>query len=141
MKTWGLVGGKLKKTVFVSIILCKNETFTRELSGFNVNSCSQKYTFWGDHLHYMCHHMSKMSLLICWLNGKLLRNRVTLHKEQIKHEKYRQLKVSEHLAKCSNESFNIIPIYKCENTTRLFRDNKKQDIIKFLRPELDSSYH
>ena len=67
--------------------------------------------------------------------------KVTLHKEQIKHEKYRQLKVSEHLAKCSNGSFNIMPIYKCENTTRQFTENKEQDIIKFLRPELNSSYH
>ena len=71
-----------------------------------------------------------------------LRSRVMLHKEQIKHDKYRQLKVSEHLAKCSNGSFNITPIYKCENTTRLFREKKKkQDIPKFLRPELNSSYH
>ena len=33
-----------------------------------------------------------------------------------------------------------MPIYKCENTTRLFRENKEQDVIKFLRPELNSSY-
>ena len=34
-----------------------------------------------------------------------------------------------------------MPTYKCENTTRLFRENKEQDIIKILRPELNSSYH
>ena len=31
-----------------------------------------------------------------------LRNRVTVHKEQIKYEKYRQVNVSDQLAKCSN---------------------------------------
>ena len=30
-----------------------------------------------------------------------LRKRVTLHKEQIQHEEYRQVKVSEHLPKCN----------------------------------------
>ena len=34
-----------------------------------------------------------------------------------------------------------MPLYKCENTTRLFRETKEQDIIKLLRPELNSSYH
>ena len=70
-----------------------------------------------------------------------LRNRVTVHKEQIKHEKYRQINVSEHLARCSNGSFNIMPIYKCENTTRIFRENKEQEIIKLLKLELNSSHH
>ena len=59
----------------------------------------------------------------------------------IKHEKYRQINVSEHLARCSNGSFNIMPIYKCENTTRIFRENKEQEIIKLLKPELNSSHH
>ena len=33
-----------------------------------------------------------------------------------------------------------MPIYKCENTARLFKENKEQDIINFSRPELNSSY-
>ena len=93
-------------------------------------------------------HYSYMSYVIicpkchCFYVGQTehLWNRVTLHKEQIKHEKYIQLKISELLAKCSNGSFNIMPIYKCENTTTLFRENKEQDIIKFFRPEPNSSY-
>ena len=66
---------------------------------------------------------------------------VTVQKEQIKHEKYRQINVSAHLARCSNGSFNIMPIYKCEKTTRIFRENKEQEIIKLLKPELNSSHH
>ena len=33
-----------------------------------------------------------------------------------------------------------MPIYKFENTIRLFRENKEQDVIKLLTPELNSSY-
>lgn len=67
-----------------------------------------------------------------------LRNRVTLHREQIRHEQYRHLKVSEHLAKCSDGNFKIMPIYKCENTTKLFRESKEQEIMKILKPQLNS---
>ena len=37
-----------------------------------------------------------------------LRNRVTVHKEQIKHEKYRHLHVSEHLNLCNGGNFKSI---------------------------------
>ena len=67
-----------------------------------------------------------------------LRNRVTLHREQINHERYRHLAVSEHLAQCSKGKFKIMPIYQCENMNRLFRESKEQNIINILQPDLNS---
>jgi hypothetical protein len=55
-----------------------------------------------------------------------LRKRVTLHKEQIRHEEYRHLKVSEQLNMCNNGIFKIMPIYQCINTDRLFREMKEK---------------
>jgi ribosomal protein L31 len=52
-----------------------------------------------------------------------LRKRVTVHKEQIHHERYRHLFVSEHIAKCNGGKFNIMPIYQCQNPNRLFRES------------------
>ena len=43
-----------------------------------------------------------------------LRNKVTLHKEQITHEQYRHLLVSKQLAECSEGKFEIMPIYQCK---------------------------
>jgi hypothetical protein len=33
----------------------------------------------------------------------------------------------------------IMPIYKCENTTKLFRESKEHEIIKILEPHLNSN--
>ena len=55
-----------------------------------------------------------------------LRKGVTLHKEQIRHEEYRHLKVSEHLNMCNNGIFKIMPIYQCINADRLFREMKEK---------------
>ena len=38
-------------------------------------------------------------------------------------------------------SHRMMPIYKCKNTTRIFRENKEQEIIKLLKPDLKSSHH
>lgn len=66
-----------------------------------------------------------------------LRKRVTLHREQISHQEYRHLEVSKHLAQCNNGEFQIMPIYQCKNATRLFRETKEQEIIGFLKPDLN----
>lgn len=55
-----------------------------------------------------------------------LRNRVTLHKEQIKHDRYRHLHVSEHLKSCNNGNFKICPIYHCQDASRIVRETKKK---------------
>ena len=65
-----------------------------------------------------------------------LRNRVTLHKEQIKHEQYRHLPVSKHLPTCNNEMFRIMPIYQFSNNNRIERESKESNIISILEPKL-----
>ena len=55
-----------------------------------------------------------------------LRNRVSLHKEQIKHEQYRHLPVSKHLHRCNNGMFRIMPIYQRSNNNRIERGNLKK---------------
>ena len=67
-----------------------------------------------------------------------LRNRLTLHKEQIKHEQYRHLPVSKHLHRCNNEMLRIMPIYQCSNNNRIGRESKESDIvgISILEPKM-----
>ena len=67
-----------------------------------------------------------------------LRNRVTLHKEQIKHEQYRHLPVSKHLHRCNNGMFRIMPIYQCSNNNRIERESKESNIISILEPKLNA---
>ena len=67
-----------------------------------------------------------------------LRNRVTVHKEQIKHNKYRLLQVSEHLNSCNGGNFKICPIYNLYNGTRLSRRSKEKEIISILKPDLNT---
>ncbi len=66
-----------------------------------------------------------------------LRKRVTLHREQIKHEKYRHLPVSHHMANCNDGDFKIIPIYLFFNTNRKQLEQKEKEIIEILKPELN----
>lgn len=68
-----------------------------------------------------------------------LRKRVTLHKEQIRHKEYRHLKVSEHMDSCNKGNFEIMPIYQCMNTNRLFRETKEKELISILKPDLNSN--
>jgi len=52
--------------------------------------------------------------------GDILRNRMTLHRQQIREPKYCVLHVSEHIAKCAKRTpiqFEIIPFYKLALTT------------------------
>ena len=68
-----------------------------------------------------------------------LRKRVMVHKEQINHEEYRCLSVSKHIEKCSGGDFKIMPIYQCDNSNRLTRESKEQNIITLLQPDLNSN--
>ena len=68
-----------------------------------------------------------------------LRQRVTLHRQQINHEEYSHLAVSEHIRRCSNGNFQIMPIYQCDShSSRLTRELKERDIITILQPDLNS---
>ena len=78
-----------------------------------------------------------MQQLLRWPDRNLWK-RVTFHKEQIQHGEYRHLKISEHLAKCNNGYFKIMPIYHCNYPDRLFREAKEQEIITILEPDLNN---
>ena len=67
-----------------------------------------------------------------------LRNRVTLRKEQIKHEQYRHLPESKHLHRCNNGMFRIMPIYQCSNNNRIERESKESNIVSILEPKLNA---
>ena len=68
-----------------------------------------------------------------------LRQQVTLHRQQINHEEYSHLAVSEHIRRCSNGKFQIMPIYQCDShSSRLIRESKERDIITILQPDLNS---
>ena len=58
-----------------------------------------------------------------------LRNRVTVHKGQIKHDEYGHLNVSKHLKSCTNGKFKIFPIYNCHGANRLIREAKEKEVI------------
>ena len=66
-----------------------------------------------------------------------LRNRVTLHRQQIKHEQYRHLTVSKHIAQCSNGNFRIMPILKCTGQSRVQLECNEKCIIILLQPGLN----
>ena len=68
---------------------------------------------------------------------KNLRKRVTLHRQQIHHEEYRHLTVSNHLIHCSKGTFNIAPIYQCRDSNRLLLESKEKNIIDILKPDLN----
>ena len=63
-----------------------------------------------------------------------LRKRVTLHKEQIRHDQYRHLTVK-HLKTCNDGKFKIFPIYHCKDPSRLIRESKEREIIGLRKPD------
>ena len=77
--------------------------------------------------HHICYDMREMRKLLYRSN----RNKVTVHKEKIKHEKYRHLHVSEHLNLCNGENFKICPMYNCYNSTSFLGESKEKEINYF----------
>ena len=65
-----------------------------------------------------------------------LRNRVTPHKEQIKHEQYRHLPVSKHLQRCNNGMFRIMPIYHVRTIIGMKGSLKKVTLYQSLNQSL-----
>ena len=71
--------------------------------------------------------------------GDVLRNRVRVHRQHINDANTRQLKVSEHIDKCSNKEpkFWIFPFYKLSNSDTTFRREKEQFFIRKAKPTLN----
>ena len=53
-----------------------------------------------------------------------LRKRKTLHRQQTVRNEFRVLKVNKHIHECSNDRFNVVPIYKVFNNNASLRDEK-----------------
>ena len=71
-----------------------------------------------------------------------LRDRVTVHSQQINHPQYRHLNVSRHIARCAigrRLKYNICPILKLRNQNRISRQVKKNYLIQKYRPPLNST--
>ena len=70
--------------------------------------------------------------------GSTLRTRIRIHKQHINQPEYRKIKLSEHLDKCGNGHFSVIPIYKLYTNSVLGRREKEKHFIRLLRPTLNS---
>ena len=72
-----------------------------------------------------------------------LRNRVTVHNQQIRDENLRHLKVSEHFAMCDGHmdpKYHIFPFYEVlENSMTLKRKLKERTFIDMFKPALNSA--
>ncbi|MCG7879609.1 MAG: GIY-YIG nuclease family protein [Candidatus Thiodiazotropha endolucinida] len=72
--------------------------------------------------------------------GNLLRQRVTIHNQQIRDPKTRMIKVSEHIANCAhdlNPKYNIFPFYKMYSESTTLRRAKEKLFINTLKPKLN----
>ena len=73
--------------------------------------------------------------------GDVLRNRVRVHRQQIRQKEYRQIKLSEHLDKCAGHlepCFKITPFYKMNDDDKSKRCLKEEFFIKKFKPSLNS---
>ena len=73
--------------------------------------------------------------------GGPLQRRITVHRQHIRHAKYRILQVSHHIASCAvglNPQFRVFPFYKAVNLTDQEREAKEQYFIRKFKPKLNS---
>ena len=70
--------------------------------------------------------------------GMELKDRVTVHKQQIRDPNVRCLGVSKHIDDCGNGKFTIFPFYKLYTSNKQLRLEKEQMFIKLMKPKLNS---
>ena len=72
--------------------------------------------------------------------GDILRNRVRVHRQQIKDPNTRMLKLSEHIDNCSTQDpvFLICPFYKLRDEDVILRREKEQYFINKFKPKLNN---
>ena len=71
-----------------------------------------------------------------------LRDRVRVHKQQIKDPNTRCIPLSAHLDTCAKNKdikFKIFPFYKMDSNDKIMRRIKEEYFIKMLKPELNAS--
>ena len=69
--------------------------------------------------------------------GTTLRDRVRVHKQQIKEPKYRQIGVSEHLDICGKTNFTIFPFYKVFSDSKTVREERETYFQNRFKPSLN----
>ena len=72
--------------------------------------------------------------------GDCLRNRLTVHRQQINHPELRHIDLRGHLADCAKHSttkFDIIPFYKIREDRESLRKTMENYFINKFRPELN----
>ena len=73
--------------------------------------------------------------------GDVLRNRVRVHRQQIRQKEYRQIKLSEHLDTCARSTdpcFLITPFYKMNIDDKVKRCLKEEFFIQKFKPSLNA---
>ena len=72
--------------------------------------------------------------------GRELRQRMTLHRQQTVNDDLRFLNVNKHIHNCANNKFKVIPIYQMHSSDVIKREIKESQLIKLLKPSLNSSH-
>ena len=68
--------------------------------------------------------------------GGQLNYRMNLHRNQIKHTKYRTLKVSKHINECGQGQFNVYPFHKSFKQCHIYREELENNFRKNIKPAL-----
>ena len=68
----------------------------------------------------------------------MLKQRMTVHRQQTKDPNLRVLKVNKHFHSCSDGKFNIFPIYSVSNSNDSLLEEKEKLFINILKPSLNA---
>ena len=67
-----------------------------------------------------------------------LRARIRVHKQQMNHAEYRQIKLSEQVDICGKKQFSLFPFYKILIESSFIRKEKVKYFIKIFKPKLNN---
>lgn len=73
--------------------------------------------------------------------GDELRNRMTVHRQQIRSAELRFLPVSRHLHDCAGGSFKVFPLYQMFGNDIIAREQKEKLFINLIKPKLNAVTH
>lgn len=124
---------------------CKTCPHIREASTISFNNTTQEFRI---KAKMTCLSKNLLYCIICrgcnkeyiGQTGDCLRNRVTVHRQQINHPELRQIELSGHLADCAKNQttqFDIIPFYKIREDNESLRKTMEHYFIKKFKPELN----
>ena len=79
-----------------------------------------------------------------WTNWKSIKNRMTVHRQQINNPQTRQIKLSEHLENCAindEHKFSVIPFYKIKRSDEDSRKTMESFFISVNLSQNLTNYH